>query len=190
MTCIVAIAGSPIYLAADSLGSTNYSKQEYKNSKLAKLKTSRDLKDHSSIPVDIGIGYTSSFRMGDLLSYVFKPPTIGIDEDVREYLVTAFIPKLIDCFDTNHYSRTKDGSKFGGVFIVGLEERIFIIQDDFSVLEPECGYASVGSGSDIALGALYASVETYDSLTAASLAVSAASNFTPSVGGEITTIEI
>lgn len=188
MTCIVAIAGSPAVLAADSLGSTSYSKQEYQNKKVITLTCARQNEDFSSTPVKIGIGYTSSFRMGDLLTYCFKPPTIDINQDTLDYLVCSFIPSIITCFDTHHYSRNKDGSKWGGVFLVAVEHRIFIVQDDFSVLEPTCGFASVGSGSEIALGALYANKDT--AINRAKLAVEAASMFTPSVGGAIHTLEI
>lgn len=188
MTCIVAIAGSPTVLAADSLGSTNYSKQEYHNKKIITLNCSRQIQDFTSTAVTIGIGYTSSFRMGDLLTYRFKPPSIDINQDCLDYLVSSFVPRVIDCFDTNHYSRNKDGAKSGGVFIVALEHRIFIVQDDFSVLEPTCGFASVGSGSEVALGALYAS--TGNNVERAMLAVEAASCFTPSVGGKIHLLEI
>lgn len=184
MTCIVAIAGTPSVLACDSLGSDGYIKQDYHNKKIVMLQTVREQKDFSCAPVSVAIGYVNSFRMGDLLTYKLKLPIIAVDQNILDYLVCALIPRVIACFDENHYSRNNEGAKYGGEFCIGIEQRVFIVQSDFSVLEPVCGYASIGSGADVALGALYASAHL-PTVERAKLAVQASARFSPSVGGAV-----
>lgn len=190
MTCIVGIVSqNGVLLGADSLASSGSVKEEALTPKLTGIVVSQAVDDHKSVPIKLGIGYTSSYRMGDLLKYSFDPPDIEKDQDANEYLVKLFIPELIACFDKHHFTKTSSGVKEGGEFLVALKNRLFIVQSDFSVLEPSAGYSSVGSGSTVALGALYAcnAVNTPVS-DAMSIVLAAASEFTTSVGGRISTL--
>ncbi len=191
MTCIVGLVSKgEVYLAADSLGSGNGVKQEYKTPKLVKLDIF-EKKDLSLAKIPLGIGYTTSYRMGDLLRYNFTPPTIEVGEDENEYLVKEFIPALIECFDEHSFARTKEGNKSGGNFLVGIRGRLFIVQDDFSVLEPELNFASVGSGQEFALGSLYAYMKiSLDPVEKVHAAVDAAIEFSTTVGGTVDYIKI
>jgi hypothetical protein len=191
MTCIVGIAYSnKVYLGSDSLGSGNGVKQVYITPKLVKLDIF-EKRDLTLTKIPLGIGYTTSYRMGDLLRYNFTPPPIEHDEDENEYLVKDFIPELIKCFDDHSFARTKEGTKSGGNFLVGLRKRLFHVQEDFSVLEPSCGYTAVGSGQEFAMGALYAyrrtATEPEKSVVGA---IRAATEFCTTVGGTVDCINI
>lgn len=191
MTCIVGLASmGSVYIAADSLGSGNGAKQEYKTPKLAKLEVF-EKKDLSLTKINIGIGYTSSYRMGDILRYAFTPPPIEVGEDENEYLVKDFIPELIKCFEEQSFAKVKDGSKSGGNFLVGLRGRLFVVQDDFSILEPSLNFAAIGSGQEFALGSLYAYMKiSLDPVEKVHAAVDAAIEFSTTVGGTIGHIKI
>lgn len=184
MTCVVGLTeGNRVYLAADSLGSGNGVKQQYKTPKLQIL-TVLQVDELQNSTIQLGIGYTTSYRMGDILRHILKPPKIGISEDENEYLVSKFIPELINCFDDHSYTKSKDGVKTGGYFLVGLRGRLFLVQDDFSVLEPSSGYTSIGSGQEFALGSLYSSCSSSAAVRVVE-AVAAASCFSTTVGGDI-----
>jgi hypothetical protein len=186
MTCIAGLVSKPkVYIAADSLGAGNGCKQEYSTAKLIKLPVKMMTGEYTSSLVYMLIGYTSSYRMGDILKYQFEPPTIGLNQDINEYLVSSFVPELIDCFDKNFFTRAKDSAKSGGNFLLGLEGRLFHVQDDFSVLEPVNGYTAVGSGQEFAMGALYA-LENVTCAPEEALrdAIGAASQFSTTVGGK------
>jgi ATP-dependent protease HslVU (ClpYQ) peptidase subunit len=191
MTCIVGLAHSDgVYIAADSLGSGGGVGQEYNTPKLVKLDVFQK-QDLSLTKIFLGIGYTSSYRMGDILRYNFTPPPIEVGEDENEYLVKDFIPELIKCFEEHSFVKSKDGTKSGGSFLIGLRNRLFNVQDDFSVLEPSCGYISVGSGQEFAMGAMYAQPKPIDAPSeAVLLAIKAASEFSTTVGGSAAYIKI
>ena len=191
MTCIVGLAHkNSVYIAADSLGSGNGVKQEYKTPKLVVLEIF-EKNDLSLTKINMGIGYTTSYRMGDILRYAFTPPPIEVAEDENEYLVKDFIPALIKCFDEQSFAKTKDGTKSGGNFLVGLRGRLFEVQDDFSVLEPTLNFASVGSGQEFALGSMYAYMRiSLDPLEKIHAAIDAAVEFSTTVGGTTDYIKI
>ena len=102
-------------------------------------------------------GFTSSYRMGQLIRYAFDPPTVPEeDEDIDKYMVTEFVDALRDCFKEGGYLEKENGVDSGGTFLVGVRGRLYEIEDDFQVARPSTGYEAVGCGGDIAIGALYA----------------------------------
>lgn len=102
------------------------------------------------------IGYTSSFRMGDILQY-FDPPEITIT-DLRRYMVTHFITSVREAFKTNGYLETHNSAEKGGSFLVGVRGRLFSIGSDFQVGESANFYDAVGCGEDYAMGSLFSTV--------------------------------
>lgn len=191
MTCIVGLVRKDnVYIGSDSLGSGGGVKQVYCTPKLVKLDVF-EKKDLSLSKIALGIGYTTSYRMGDILRYNFTPPPIESDEDENEYLVKDFIPELIKCFDEHSFAKTKEGNKSGGNFLVGLRKRLFHVQEDFSVLEPSCGYTSVGSGQEFAMGAMFAYGKNNTEPEKCIIgAIKAASEFCTTVGGSPDYIKI
>jgi len=101
------------------------------------------------------IGFTSSFRMGQLLRYKFTPPEIKEGQDLFEYMVKDFVEEVRICFKTGGYtSMINTNNERGGTFLIGVRGRLFEIDCDFQVGENLCGFASVGCGESYALGAL------------------------------------
>jgi ATP-dependent protease HslVU (ClpYQ) peptidase subunit len=139
MTCIVGLVHNGItYIGGDSLGSNGYSKTVRLDKKVFKLKDSENAI----------LGYTSSFRMGQLLMYA-KGLIDSRDEPNidHEYLVTKFIPNVIRLFE--------DGEKTGGHFLLGYKDKLYKIESVYQVGEPIKQYDACGSGEYFALGSLY-----------------------------------
>ena len=172
MTCIVGLVHNGVtYIGADSLGSTPYTKAVRKDKKVFHLKNSDK----------VIIGAVHSFRMTQLLMFadnIIDERDIKDDLINYEYMVTKFIPNVIDLFEKNGFSRIDQNEKVGGRFLVGYKDRLFDIDTDFQVGENLCGYSALGSGSDFAMGSLYSTEGMIDDpITRIHMALQAATQF-------------
>lgn len=100
------------------------------------------------------MGFTTSYRMGQLLHHALVPPEPT--GDLNGFMVTTFIDAVRTCLKDGGWATKSSEQESGGQFLVGVSGRLFIIDSDYQVAEPALGYAAVGCGADIALGALYA----------------------------------
>lgn len=144
MTCIVGLLDNgKAYMGADSLCSNGYTGKVNKNKKLFKLSNQKD----------ILVGYTSSFRMGQLLQYstgLFDELSLLKNEVDEKYMVNNFIPNVKKLFKDGGYDKNDQG----GNFLVTFKDKLYEVQCDYSILEPSNGFASVGCGEDFALASL------------------------------------
>lgn len=101
------------------------------------------------------MGFTDSFRMGQLLRYALDAPKPG--RDLERHMATTFVDAVRKTLVDGGWIWRDNGRELGGTFLVGVAGRLFVVHGDFQVGEPADGYAAVGCGQDIALGALYAS---------------------------------
>jgi len=102
------------------------------------------------------IGYTTSFRMGQLLHFSFNPPDQKKDQTDYEYMCTNFINEAMKCFDAGKFGPEHEKEKRGGSFLVGYKGNLYHIESDFQVGILKDPFWSVGCGAHFALGALYA----------------------------------
>ncbi|WP_299537946.1 hypothetical protein [uncultured Streptomyces sp.] len=100
------------------------------------------------------MGFTTSFRMGQLLHHAFEAPHPSGNLD--RFMVTTFVDALRTCFKDGGWARKESEQEEGGTFLVGVAGRLFQIESDFQVGESVDGYAAVGCGYDLARGALHA----------------------------------
>lgn len=185
MTCIVAIAQNGIvYMGSDHAASDDktgwiLSRKEPKCFKVGQY----------------GIAFTDSFRMGQILQYSWTPPKYtptktnsGLDKFMR----TKFIDSVKVAFKDNGYGSIGSSSDedTGGIFIVGIEGRIFTIDEDFHVGENVVNYMAEGSGGQIALGALYATKNQKNPRLRLKAALEAATEFNMSVAAPYTYIQV
>ena len=185
MTCIVAIAqGGVVYMASDHAASDDktgwiLSRKEPKCFKIGQY----------------AIAFTDSFRMGQILQYSWTPPKYtptktnsGLDKFMR----TKFIDSVKQAFKDNGYGSIGSSSEedTGGIFIVGIEGRIFTIDEDFHVGENVVNYMAEGSGGQIALGALYATKNQKNPRVRIKAALEAAAEFNMSVAPPFTYIQV
>lgn len=100
------------------------------------------------------IGYTSSFRMGDLLRYALQPPAPKTPKHLDRQMVTEFIDSVRECLKDGGYARTTDQQESAGEFLVAVTGRLYEIGSDYQVGRPLEGYTAIGSGSLLAIGSL------------------------------------
>jgi ATP-dependent protease HslVU (ClpYQ) peptidase subunit len=143
VTAIVGLVhGGSVHLGGDSAGvGDHYS-----------LQVRADAKVFATGPYVMG--FTSSFRMGQLLRWALKVPEP--DNDLERFMATTFIDAVRDCLREGGWLSKDSERETGGDFLVGIRGRLFAVQGDFQVAEMADGYAAVGSGYQLALGVLYA----------------------------------
>ncbi len=101
------------------------------------------------------MGFTTSFRMGQLLRYSLNVPEQGKDQDTYAFMVTDFIDAVRRCLKNGGYAETDNDVEKGGTFLVGYRGRLFTICSDYQVGEASDGFDAVGCGEQIACGSLY-----------------------------------
>lgn len=102
------------------------------------------------------IGYTTSFRMGQLLQHHLDVPPQEPTQDDVAYLVTHFIEKVRTLLKEKGFTKVEQNTEKGGQFLVGYRGRLYTVESDFQVGEHFDGYEVIGSGADFALGAMRA----------------------------------
>ena len=101
------------------------------------------------------MGFTTSFRMGQLLRY--RLTTRAPDTwDVDRFMATDFIDDVRTALRGSGWLSTENGQERGGQFLVGVGGRLYAIHGDFQIARSAHGYDAVGCGQDLALGALRA----------------------------------
>ena len=177
MTCIVGLVEEGnVYIGADSLASSAASKVLVRNAKIVNLK-----RPDTGYPSDLIIGYTSSWRMGQLLGKLKLPKyTKG---DAFDWLSGPFVDAVRKQLKEGGWAKIENGHESGGEFLVAYDGRLFKVQSDFSVLETLQGFDACGSGEDWALGSLHASqsIRSLSSEKRVIMALTAAETFNPSV---------
>jgi ATP-dependent protease HslVU (ClpYQ) peptidase subunit len=150
MTCIVGIElNGTAYIGGDSAGVSGLDVTKRADAKVFQIG-------------DMLFGFTSSFRMGQILRYKLSIPSQKIQQDDYAYMCTDFIDSVISTLEANGFSKIRENEKIGGTFIVAYKNKIYVIYDDFQVSQSLNGYASVGCGSDYALGAITALISNSD----------------------------
>lgn len=139
MTCIVAVVEKgTVYIGADSAGIANYD-----------IHVREDVKAFKNGP--FVMGFTSSFRMGQLLHYKFVPPVQECKDDM-EFMCVPFIDAVKKLFKDDGFGGPETK---GGNFLVGYKGKLYEIEADYQVGIVATNYNSVGVGAPIALGSLY-----------------------------------
>lgn len=175
MTCIIGLVDKgDVYIGGDSAGVAGLS-----------LSIRKDEKVFGNGPFILG--FTSSFRMGQLLRYKFSPPAQTVHQDDMEYMVTSFVDACRSCFSQNGFG-DKDAT-WGGKFLVGYKGFLYTIDSDYQVGKLHIAFDALGCGADIALGALYAT-ENLDPEKRITLALQAASTFSAGVAPPFTILKL
>lgn len=175
MTCIVGLVhDGDVYIGGDSAGIAGLS-----------VSIRSDEKVFGNGPFIMG--FTTSFRMGQLLRYKFAPPAQTVHQNDMEYMVTSFIDAVRQCFAGNGFG-DKDAS-VGGNFLVGYKGQLYNIEADHQVGIPKISYDAVGCGSDLALGAMFAT-EGLAPEQRINAALSAASTFSAGVAPPFTILKL
>ena len=144
MTCIVGLVHEgTVFIGGDSAGVGGMSLTVRADEKVFRNR-------------DFLMGFTTSFRMGQLLRYSLEPPRRHPDDDIHQYMVVDFVNAVREYLKAGGYASKEDEVESGGTFLVGYAGHLFTVDSDYQVGIPEDGFAAVGSGQDIAQGSLFA----------------------------------
>lgn len=148
MTCIVGVeTDKGVIIGADSAGTGGWSQTIRADEKVWRSG-------------QFIYGFTSSFRMGQLLRYNLslpRTPEKGAKQAERDrWVTTEFIDAVRTTLKTGGYAKVENGVETGGTFLVGWRGTLYKISSDFQVGRSVDGEDAVGSGGDIAMGALFA----------------------------------
>lgn len=195
MTCIVALTdGQTVVLGGDSAGV---------GGRELRLRADRKVFQLGSY----AIGFTTSFRMGQILRYGTdfpEPPSNPGPDELERFLVSELVPVVRRSFSDHGFAKTarvasrgaegvtEEGQDFGGLFLIGVAGHLFEIQHDYQVARPLAPYSAVGRGAPAALGALHAleSVPGLSQRQRAARALAAAEAYSAAVRGPFHFIEL
>ena len=168
MTCIIGLVeGGKTYMGADSAAVSGVN-----------ICTRKDEKIFHSPP--FLIGFTTSFRMGQLLRYSLKIRGKVRNNDIFKFMCTHFVDACRESFKAGGWSGAVEGRENGGCFLVAYKNRLFTVESDFQVGEVHDKYAALGSGDLVAMGAMHAT-QTENPIERINRALSASECFISSV---------
>jgi ATP-dependent protease HslVU (ClpYQ) peptidase subunit len=144
MTCVLAYKNDDtVYLASDSAVTNPWGEQT--RAKMPKIFQNGEL----------FFGICGSLRMGQILEFLYTPPNRSCAKNDLEYIISFVIESIRDFFKEYGFSTINNNEELGGNFFIVYRNEIYEVQSDFSVVVHDRNYASIGSGKDLALGALY-----------------------------------
>jgi ATP-dependent protease HslVU (ClpYQ) peptidase subunit len=144
MTCIVGLVDKgTVWLGGDSAGTAGYDYVIRKDKKVFRKS-------------QMIFGFTSSFRMGQLIQTSLAIPKHVAKLSDFVYLTTVFIDSVMTCFKEKAFAEIKDNRMVGGQFLVGYRGKIYDIDADFQIGVPALNYEACGCGEVYAKGAMYA----------------------------------
>lgn len=170
MTCIVGlIHNGKVHMACDSAASDTDIGSVHKR------------KDVKLFMVDeYLIGFSNSFRMGQILQHDFIPPRPS-KRNLEKTMCIDFVDKVYECLNRNNFGIDKDSDNVSEL-IVGIHGRLFVMDSDFNMGEYLDKYFAIGSGYQFALGSLYSTKSVKNPKTRLTKALEAAAEY--SIGVE------
>ena len=143
MTCIIGYIDKKnnLWMGADSCGSDSSSKVIRKDTKLFNKG-------------DFLIGYTSSFRIGQLLRFKWVQPEQSKSKGEYEFMCSDVIDSIRKCLKDNGYITVKNNVEEIGEFLVGYKNRLYKISTDLQVGESINNFGSCGYEDALALDAI------------------------------------
>jgi len=188
MTCIVGlIDGNKVYLGGDAAASDEKSGLIFQRPDPKVFKVGQ-----------YGIGFTDSFRMGQILQYNWTPPkyipTVN-NKNLDKFMRTKFVDSVKEAFKENGYGQfgqQQEDGDLGGIFLIAVAGtgRLFVMDEDFHIGESDTMYMAEGSGALIALGSLHSTGTIKTSRKRVRMALEAAAKFIMTVRGPFTIIEV
>jgi len=138
MTCVVGVkTDKHVYIGADSFGSNGFT-----GSKIGYPKKVLHVGDFI-------IGVCGSFRLIQILTHKFHILPRFVDQDIYDYVYTSFYDSLISCLRSEKYlvdSNNVEMLPSGSEMVIGIDNKLFTMQVDLSILELADDFVCVGSG--------------------------------------------
>ena len=182
MTCIVALEQEGVaYLGSDSFMGGSMIRDQLDRPKFFQ-------KGHRFY-----IGFAGGMRGAQIIQHELKFRARRKNEDEEAYLVTEVSKKLQQAFQKVGANIVEEGkpSTHDSEFMICINGKVFILQDDYSVIRSKHGFAAIGAGQDFALGSLATIIHTkQDPKKKVLRALEVAAGFSPLVCGPFHVIEV
>lgn len=144
MTCIIGVEfEGKVYIGGDSMASNGVDRHVTGLKKVFRVG-------------EFLIGYTSSFRMGQILQYHLQAPQQQDGVTDERYMVVEFVEAVRTCLKDKGWSVINNNQESGGTFLVGYRGHLYEIESDFQVNHFVNGIVACGAGEQFALGAMEA----------------------------------
>jgi ATP-dependent protease HslVU (ClpYQ) peptidase subunit len=155
MTCIVALAhNGAVTIGGDSA----LTDDDFNQASMAETKVFRK--------GEFLIGGSGSARGGQLMRFRFTPPKRPRGMDADEYMATLWVDELRKVFKTGGHTffETEGGEESSSTNgLIGYRGSIWVMYGaDFQIERLRDAYAVIGSGGNIALGAMHATRDIVD----------------------------
>ncbi len=134
------------------------------------------------------IGYTSSFRMGQLLEYSLSVRPQEQESNLA-YMVGVFVEAVRKCLKDGGYSTVESNKEKGGQFLVGYKGHLYFIDSDFQCNEAAEQLDACGCAEELALGAL-AALWNLEPVERIRQSLQIAAHFSGAVRGPFTVLEL
>lgn len=145
MTCVVGLVDNGrVWVGGDSVGVAGYDAVPRSDPKVFRNGP-------------LLIGFTTSFRMGQLLRFALKvPPHHPPEKGDFEWLCTDLIDAVRATLKAGGFAEKQHEVEWGGSFLLGYRGGLYEVGRDYQVGIPADGFAAVGCGDQVALGAMFA----------------------------------
>lgn len=144
MTCVVGLVNkNRVYLGVDSASVQGWTRRASQVSKVFRRGP-------------FLIGYTTSFRMGQLLEHHLNVAPQTDDQTDMTFMVTKFIEAVRVLLKEKGFTKIESNTEKGGQFLVGYRKHLYTIESDFQVGHMVETFDAIGSGAEFALGAMKA----------------------------------
>lgn len=143
MTCICGIEkNGVVWIGGDSAGTAGNMHQRVRGDKKVFIRG------------EFIIGFCGSFRMGQLLQNTLEVPAQAEGKNDYEFLVSDFVAAVKQCLSVEKDAEMEPN------FLFGYRGKLYGVQGDYQVSIPDGGFDAMGSGGDVAMGALHANRST------------------------------
>jgi len=181
MTCIIGLKhGNDVYIGGDSklTGSISGTIQTVSQPKVFRL------------GYEFIVGCSGSCRVQQIIEHVFHPPCREYNEtsDIS-YLVKSFIPALRNILKDNWKEDLKTEEWGGPSLLLGYKGNIYEICADFQITSFLDDMATIGSGYQVALGAMEVARKFLGPSESILAALEATATYINSVGPPFTIIK-
>jgi hypothetical protein len=151
VTCIIGLVDKgEVWMGADSAFSTECNTWTFRNPKIFRRG-------------DLMVGVTGDIRVSQVMQFggldvAFTPPP---SEDFQRWVVGEFVPSVRTILQSAGVASKKDEvESFDSRILIGHAGQLCCIECNYGVSWPAGSFFAVGSGADVAMGALYGAFDT------------------------------
>ncbi|WP_229772369.1 hypothetical protein [Burkholderia pseudomallei] len=101
------------------------------------------------------IGFTTSYRMGQLLGHSFSVPDHLEGVDTFAFMCTTFVDAVRECLKKGGFALRENEREEAGTFLCAYRGRVFRVESDYQIGESATNFDACGCGQEFALGSLY-----------------------------------